>query len=98
MKSSLTIWPVRPSRRRPMAENENPHQPRPSVVIIGLGNPYRHDDAVGHRLAERLREETNGAVPVRTESGEGTALMEAWRGFETAILVDAVYSGADPGT
>ena len=32
------------------------------------------------------------------ESGEGLALIEAWRGADLVILIDAVHSGAGPGT
>jgi hydrogenase maturation protease len=31
-------------------------------------------------------------------SGDGAALMEVWRGEETVIIIDAVKSGALPGT
>ena len=32
------------------------------------------------------------------ESGEGAALIELWQGADTVILIDAVHSGAKPGT
>jgi hydrogenase maturation protease len=38
------------------------------------------------------------AVTVIEESGEGTNLMEAWTGQDVVFLVDAVRSGATPGT
>jgi hydrogenase maturation protease len=31
-------------------------------------------------------------------TGEGTALLESWKGAESVILIDAVSSGAYPGT
>jgi hydrogenase maturation protease len=68
------------------------------LVIIGVGNRYRRDDGVGLLIARRVREGVPPGVPVLEESGEGAALMEAWRGAATVILCDAVRSGAAPGT
>jgi len=68
------------------------------VLVIGVGNRYRRDDAAGLLAARRLREAAGASVAVREESGEGTALMQAWEGVEAVILIDAVHSGAPPGT
>lgn len=70
----------------------------PSTLIIGVGNDYRGDDAVGLVVARRLRQQAPAGVAVREESGEGTALMEAWKNAAFVILIDAVHSGATPGT
>ena len=69
-----------------------------STIIIGIGNPYRSDDGVGVVVARQLRELSPVGVTVIEESGEGAALLDAWKGATTAILVDAVKSGAPPGT
>ncbi len=53
---------------------------------------------MGLVAARRLREEEGNAVSVSEASGEGAALMAAWQGAETVILIDAVHSGAAPGT
>jgi len=68
------------------------------LVVIGVGNLYRRDDAVGLLIARRVREGVPAQIAVLEESGEGAALLEAWRGAETVILCDAVRSGAEPGT
>ncbi len=68
------------------------------VLVIGVGNLYRRDDAVGLIVARALRERNLDNIEVLEMSGEGTALLEAWRGAETVILIDAVHSGAAPGT
>jgi len=67
------------------------------AVVIGVGNQYRHDDGVGPAVAQRLRRGMPAGVAVREESGEGAALMEAWRDAPLVILIDAVRSGAAPG-
>ena len=68
------------------------------ALIIGLGNDYRSDDGVGRVVARRLRAESLDAVGILEETGEGAALIEAWRGADFVILVDAVHSGGEPGT
>lgn len=70
----------------------------PNTLVIGLGNAFRGDDGVGRVVARRLREIALPGVTVREESGEGAALMEAWMDAGAVILVDAVQSGAAPGT
>jgi hydrogenase maturation protease len=70
----------------------------PEILVIGVGNAYRRDDAVGLLVAQRLRLQSSDRVNILEESGEGAALMEAWKGAEAVILVDAVQSGAKPGT
>jgi len=69
-----------------------------SVLVIGIGNEYRRDDAVGLIVARRLAERRDPTFTVLEHDGDGAALMEAWQGAETVIVVDAVLSGAEPGT
>jgi hydrogenase maturation protease len=69
-----------------------------SILVIGIGNEYRSDDGVGLVVARRLKERVPSRVSVREESGEAAALMETWREADVVILIDAVCSGADPGT
>ena len=67
-------------------------------LVIGVGNEYRGDDAVGLLVARRVRELAPGLARILEQSGEGAALMEAWRGATAVIICDAVCSGAEPGT
>jgi hydrogenase maturation protease len=68
------------------------------TLVIGLGNQYRRDDAVGLVVARRLKEAAPEHVGVLEESGEATALMESWKDADAVILIDALDSGARPGT
>lgn len=77
-------------------ETATPKEPR--IVIIGVGNAYRGDDAAGLIAVRRLRESLGDHAVCREENGEGTALMEAWQEAEAVIVVDATRSGATPGT
>jgi hydrogenase maturation protease len=66
-------------------------------LIIGIGNEYRGDDAVGLIVARRLNWRLADSVTVLEQGGDGAALMEAWRGAEAVIIIDAVASGVAPG-
>lgn len=66
-------------------------------MVIGVGNPYRGDDAVGVVIARRVRELAPG-VRVLEEAAEPLELMDTWAGADRVILVDAVVSGTTPGT
>jgi hydrogenase maturation protease len=67
-------------------------------LIIGLGNDYCSDDGVGRVVARKLRAESLDEVGVLEETGEGAALIEAWRGADFVILIDAVHSGGESGS
>ena len=69
-----------------------------TTLVIGLGNLYRSDDALGIVVARLLKTRSPGHVTVIEQSGEGAALMEAWQDFSTVIIVDAMNSDAEPGT
>jgi hydrogenase maturation protease len=69
-----------------------------AILVIGVGNEYRGDDAIGLLVARRVRELGLENVIAIEESGEGAHLIEAWKGAETVIIVDAVSSGANPGS
>lgn len=67
-------------------------------VVIGVGNAYRHDDAVGLVVVRQLQPATHDQYRVLELSGEGTSLMDAWANADAAVVVDATSSGAKPGT
>ncbi len=67
-------------------------------LIIGIGNPYRGDDGVGIAVVRRLRARPPSGVTILEAGGEGAALLDAWTDATNVILVDAVHSGAPPGT
>ena len=65
--------------------------------VICVGNGYRCDDGVGLAVAQYLRDKLPSEIEVCFQDGEGLALMERWRAFETVFVVDAMRSGAEPG-
>lgn len=68
------------------------------TLVIGVGNAYRSDDAVGLIVAQRLRQRSTDRFTVLEESGGGVALIDTWKDADAVILVDATHSGAEPGT
>lgn len=68
-----------------------------NVMVIGLGSPDRGDDAIGSLVAERIKDRYGDRVTV-VEREDPTALVHAWQGRDTAIVVDALKSGRTPGT
>jgi hydrogenase maturation protease len=65
------------------------------VIVIGIGNEFRHDDAIGLIVARRLRELGVAAEEVEPDVA---ILADRWNGVDGVVLVDAVSSGAAPGT
>jgi hydrogenase maturation protease len=72
---------------------------RRRVVIIGIGNPWRHDDGAGWVTADvaGARLGPDAAVVVQSD-GEPARLIDAWTDADLAVVVDAVRTGAAPGT
>ena len=68
------------------------------VLVIGVGNRYRGDDAVGPVTADCLRQDPPEAVTIEDHSGEGAALIESFERTAAVIAIDAVCSDAAPGT
>lgn len=68
------------------------------IVIIGIGNAFCGDDAVGLIVARMLREKPLLGVRVIEAGGDATTLVELWKDADAVILIDAVRSGARPGT
>ncbi|HLC02205.1 MAG TPA: hydrogenase maturation protease [Anaerolineales bacterium] len=70
------------------------------TLVLGLGNPLLRDDAVGLHVARRLRPLLRGrpGVEVDEDYRGGLRLMERLIGFDKAVIVDAICTGARPGT
>ncbi len=67
------------------------------ILLIGIGNKFRQDDAVGLVVVEKFRNQLPPEIKIMEASGEGVALMELWQGATTVYLFDAVNSGAEVG-
>ena len=72
------------------------------ILLIGVGNKFRQDDAVGLVIARKFRnqihpETKTPEIKIIEASGEGVALMELWQSATTVYLFDAVMSGTEVG-
>jgi hydrogenase maturation protease len=74
----------------------------PEVLVVGIGHPDRGDDAAGWLVAERLREQLGdrGEVEVVRLSADpaGLLTLPAWDAADHVVLVDAIVTGAPPGS
>ncbi len=70
------------------------------TLVLGLGNPIVSDDSVGLRVAAELRSHLGGAdgVEVDEDYWGGLRLMERMIGYDRAVVIDAIQTGAPPGT
>jgi hydrogenase maturation protease len=68
------------------------------VVVIGVGNALRGDDAAGLAVAKYVRQHAPTTVDVRVCEEEPTRLMDALDAADVAFIVDAVSTGAPGGT
>jgi hydrogenase maturation protease len=67
------------------------------IMIIGIGNIFRGDDAVGLVAAQRLREMQLPEVEV-LELEDITTLAESWQGASRVIVIDAATLSSQAGT
>jgi hydrogenase maturation protease len=70
----------------------------PRRVVLGVGNADRGDDGAGLAVAARLAGRVPAGVAVVACEQEPTRLLDALAGASSALVVDAVVSGAEPGT
>jgi hydrogenase maturation protease len=69
-----------------------------AVVVIGIGNTFRGDDAAGIEVARMLRDLVPTEVKVLEHDGEPISLLDAWEGASTAYVIDAVRAQDPTGT
>jgi hydrogenase maturation protease len=60
------------------------------MIVVGVGNPWRGDDAAGLAVARRV-----GGLALE---GDGTGLLDVFLAHDRVAVVDASSSGAEPGT
>ncbi len=70
--------------------------PRP--LVIGLGADARSDDGIGLEVVRALRRDPTLAADVVEGPGDLWQLLDLWGGRPIVVVIDAVRSGAPPGT
>jgi hydrogenase maturation protease len=73
------------------------------TLIIGIGNRYRGDDALGCLMVDEIgkaitHKKSTNKIKLIEHDGEPAALIDCWQGYDTAILIDAVSSNSIAGT
>ncbi len=66
------------------------------AVLVGVGNEFGTDDAIGVLVAREMRRRFPCGLRVVEASGEGVSLIDAWKGADEVIIVDAM-AGPEPG-
>lgn len=66
------------------------------AVLVGVGNEFSTDDALGVLVAREMRRRCPSGLRIVEASGEGASLMDAWKGADEVIIVDAMQ-GPEPG-
>lgn len=81
-------------------DDEYERPARPPVLVLGIGNILLGDEGVGVRVVEDLRQAgpTPDGVEVVDGGTAGMALIDIIAGRRHVIIVDAVKTGAAPGT
>ncbi len=67
------------------------------ILIIGVGQEWRGDDAAGLLVVRRLRQLAGSRVTILENSGSMSDLSAAWQESAAVILIDAVRGGGRPG-
>lgn len=70
----------------------------PQIVVIGIGNDFRHDDAVGLEVARLVRKANLADVSVVGGVSDDYALLTAWDSRGRAFVIDCTQSYSTPGT
>jgi hydrogenase maturation protease len=69
-----------------------------NTMVIGIGNIYRRDDALGPTVVELLRARGLAGVTYAESDGEPIQLIELWQDASFAVVIDAVRAAsARPG-
>jgi hydrogenase maturation protease len=66
-------------------------------LVVGVGNRVRRDDGVGPEVADRVAV-LRPDLDVVEMSGDASALLALWADRPLVVVIDAVRTGAAPGT
>ena len=69
-----------------------------ATVVIGIGNEWRGDDGVGPFVVKKLCEQSLPRVRMVPNVADGLDLLDAWCEADCVYIIDALQSGATPGT
>jgi len=68
-------------------------------LVVGVGNPDAGDDGAGIAVVRLLSRRHDCAhLETRVCTGEASALIEAWTGFDDVVIVDSCRGAGPPGS
>ncbi|HAZ16235.1 MAG TPA: hydrogenase maturation protease [Parachlamydiales bacterium] len=68
------------------------------IIVVGIGNPARGDDAAGWAVIDKLEKRIPEEIELSKQRGDFSALMEIFASHDSVYLVDACLSDAPPGS
>ena len=69
------------------------------TLVVGIGSPILADDGVGVQAARKLKDlGPGGDVDILEIGAGGLALLDYLDGYYRLIILDAIVTGAAPGT
>jgi hydrogenase maturation protease len=66
------------------------------TLVLGLGNEYAGDDAVGVLAVRALRGELAMGADIVESAASGLALLEVFDGYDRAVIADSIRTGRSP--
>jgi hydrogenase maturation protease len=67
------------------------------ILVIGVGNPFRHDDGIGSEIIKILQLENNSNFVLIDGGTDSLALIDRLAEYKKAIIIDAVEMKKSPG-
>lgn len=62
------------------------------IIIVGIGNPFRGDDAAGWAVIDKLKETAGSAIKLVKQQGDIAELLDIFAHHKSVYLVDACSS------
>lgn len=62
------------------------------IIIVGIGNPYRGDDAAGWTVIDGLKETVGSTIKLVKQQGDVAELLDIFAHHKSVYLVDACRS------
>lgn len=62
------------------------------IIIVGIGNPYRGDDAAGWAVVDGLKEKLKSGIELMKQRGDIAELIDLFSRYKSVYLVDACNS------
>ncbi len=68
------------------------------IIVVGIGNPYRGDDAAGWAVIDGLMEIVGSVIKLVKERGDIADLIDIFSRYKSVYLIDACLSSELIGT